>query len=408
MTKNLKALLEKRRSLIEEMNGMVETVEEETRSFDEAETSRLSEIRAEVTSIDATIDQVQEIRGLAAMDENMDYKGDNDVPEETKNTEVFETRGLEDYLRGRASEELRALTDATTLGNATENTAGNGGVTVPLSVHSEIIRKLEEQSPVFAATRKFTSITGNLKVARENEADDEGFIGETLDATKIRPSLKTVTLTQKRVGAATQLTNQLINDAGVDIVGYTNERLSRSVGKAIERGILLGAKASEEDDQTFRPLTKDAEIVAKEIELDGAGATVDELLTIYSAINPGYLDGSMWIVSRQVFNSILKLKDGDGTYLVFRDLVKGKPGYTLFGCPVHVSGVLTDNETEIVFGNIGQAYGMMIKKGMNMTTVTADTTQALAGGRLAVLDAYMDGAVINPDAVQTAKVTNTP
>lgn len=405
MTKNLKALLEKRNTLVTEMNGMVEAVEVETRSFDEGETSRLAEIRSEVTSLDATIKQVQEIRSMANVDENIDFKGDNKVADKVENTEVFETRGLEDYLRGRQSEELRALTDATTLANDTENTAGNGGVTVPTAVHSEIIRKLEEFSPVFDAVRKFGSVTGNLKIARESEADDEGFIGETLDATKIRPSLKTVTLNQKRVGAATQLTNQLIHDSGVDIVGYTNERLARSVSKAIERGILVGAKAGEEADQTFRPITKDADIVEKQITFDGAGATVDELLGAYSAINPGYLDGSMWIVSRAVFNSILKLKDGDGTYLVFRDLVNGKPGYTLFGCPVHVSNVLTDADVQLVFGNLGQAYGMLVKKGMNLTTVTADTTQALAGGRLAVLDAYMDGAVINPDAIITAGIT---
>ena len=48
---------------------------------------------------------------------------------------------------------------------------------------------------------------------------------------------------------------------------------------------------------------------------------------------------------------------------------------------------------------------MLVKQNMNLTIVTADTTQALAGGRLAVLDAYMDGAVINPDAVITASVT---
>ena len=40
---------------------------------------------------------------------------------------------------------------------------------------------------------------------------------------------------------------------------------------------------------------------------------------------------------------------------------------------------------------------------MNLVAVTADTTQALAGGRLYVLDAYMDGAVINPNAIVVAK-----
>lgn len=400
-------MLEKRNALVEELNGMVGKVEEETRSFDEAETSRVAEIRSEVTSIDATIAQVKEIRELASVDENIDFKGDNKV-EKLEKTEELEVRGLEDYLRGRNTEELRALTEATTLGNATENTAGNGGVTVPTAVHSEIIRKLEEESPVFQAVRKFGSVTGNLKIARETSNDDEGFIGETLDATKIRPSLKTVTLNQKRVGAATQLTNQLINDSGVDIVGYSNGLLTRSVMRAIERGILVGPKDPETTDQSFRPIIGDTDV--RNVELAGEGPTVEELLDIYSTLNPGYLDGSLFIMSRRVFNHILKLKDGDGTYLVFRDIVNGKPGYSLFGVPIYVTSVLTEqaDKKEIIFGNLSQAYGMLIKKNMNMIVVTADTTQALAGGRLAVLDAYMDGAVFNPDAVITASLTTTP
>ena len=69
MTKNLKALLEKRNTLVAEMNGMVGVVEEETRSFDETEVSRLAEIRSEVTSIDATIEQVKEMISAKTWDE---------------------------------------------------------------------------------------------------------------------------------------------------------------------------------------------------------------------------------------------------------------------------------------------------------------------------------------------------
>ena len=45
---------------------------------------------------------------------------------------------------------------------------------------------------------------------------------------------------------------------------------------------------------------------------------------------------------------------------------------------------------------------MLVKQGINLTNVTADTTQALAGGRLVIMDTYLDGAVINPKAVVTA------
>lgn len=408
---NLKALLEKRNSLVEEMSNIVETAETEERALEDAQISRLDEIKLDVNALDETIKRAKEVRSMTGKQEN---KGDLDLDKEKDlvgqdNTEK-EVRGFEQFLRGRYGEERRALEEAstTTLANSTEGTPGNGGVTVPTVVYDTIIEKLSEASPIFEAVRKFTSVTGNLKIAREDTLHDEGFIGETLDATKIRPTLKTVTLNQKRVGAATQLTNQLINDSGIDIVGYTNGLLSRSVMRAIERGILLGAKTGEEADQTFRPVIGDADV--ENVEFEGEGPGVEDILTLYSSLNPGYLDGSLFIMSRRVFNHILKLKDGDGTYLVFRDIVNGKPGYTLFGVPIYVTSILEDapEGKEIVFGNFQQAYGLLIKKNMNMIVVTADTTQALAGGRLAVLDAYMDGAVFNPDAVKTASITTTP
>ena len=129
---------------------------------------------------------------------------------------------------------------------------------------------------------------------------------------------------------------------------------------------------------------------------------------IYTALNPAYLDGAMIVVSREVFNQMVKYKDGDGTYLVFRDIVDGKPGYTIFGVPVYVTSLLKDQDVQFLFGNFQEAYGMLVKQDMNYTVVTADTTQALAGGRLTVLDAYMDGAVINPNAIVTASVTTAP
>lgn len=401
MGKNLKALKEKRNGLIEEMNTLADVADKEVRGFNEAELSRMSEIKAEVAGLDSTIASIKEVRSLAQAEDH--EEGEKEHMElEGKELEV---RGMEQFLRGQYGEERRALTNAnTTDGVGTEGgTAGQQGVTIPENVYGEIIELLGENAPVFEMTRKFPSATGSLKIAREGDQDDEGFIGETLDATKLKPMLKAVTLKQKRVAAALQLTNQLVNDSAVDIVGYSTRRLARSTAKAIERGILIGAKTGEEADDTFRPIIGDAGVLTHTIAAIDA-LTVEEILDIYGALNPGYLDGAAWIVSRAVFNKILKLKDGDGSYLVFRTIVEGRPGYTLLGCPVYVSDVLKDNATsQVVFGNINEGYGMMIKKDMNLVAVTADTTQALAGGRLYVLDAYMDGAVVNPNAIVVAK-----
>ena len=208
---NLKALLEKRNSLVEEMSSIVETAETEERALEDAQLSRLDEIKLDVNALDETIKRAKEVRSMTGKQEN---KGDLDLDKEKdlvgQDNAEKEVRGFEQFLRGRYGEERRALEEAstTTLANSTEGVPGNGGVTVPTVVYDTIIEKLSEASPIFEAVRKFTSVTGNLKIAREDTLHDEGFIGETLDATKIRPTLKTVTLNQKRVGAATQLTNQ--------------------------------------------------------------------------------------------------------------------------------------------------------------------------------------------------------
>lgn len=398
--KNLKALLEKRNSLVEEMTGIADKVESEVRGFDETEVSRMTELKAEVAGLDNTIKEVKETRSLAGVENIMEEGielGKDKIVDETN----VEVRGMEQFLRGQNGEELRALTEANTTAGVggVGGTAGQQGVTVPQNVHNEIIELMGEEAPVFDLARKFPSATGELKVAREGDTSDEGFIGETMDATKLKPVLKAVVLKQKRVGAALQLTNQLVNDSAVDIVGYSNRRLARSTGKAIERGILVGAATPETADETFRPIIGGADVLTQEIAaIDDV--TVEELLEIYGKLNPTYLDGAKWIVSRAVFNKILKLQDGDQGYLIFRNIIEGKPGYSLFGCQVFVSDVLTGNATsQIVFGNIGEAYAMLIKQDMNLVAVVADTAQALAGGRLYVLDAYMDGAVVNPNAV---------
>lgn len=393
MEVNLKAMLEKRNALVAEVQAVADTVEAETRAFDDAELSRISEIKVEVAQLDSAMSKIKEVRSLAEADTT---EGEDNM-EQIEITKEVELRGLEQYLRRHDGAELRALTEANTLKNAAEGTAGNGGVTVPTNVYEEIIELLGEAAPVFERARKFGTVTGNLKIAREDDEMDEGFIGETADATKLQPKLKTVTLTQKRVGAAIQLTNQLINDSGVDIVGYAQNRLTRSVAKAIEKGILVGDGTAD----GFAPIIGNADVL--KVETTTAGPTVEDLLDIYGALNPAYLDGAIWVVSRKTFNHILKLQDGDMGYLIFRGIIEGKPGYSLFGAQVFVSDTLTgENEGKIVFGNFERGYGMLIKKGMTLTNVTQDTTQALAGGMLSILDTYMDGAVFNPHALVVA------
>ncbi|WP_019157260.1 phage major capsid protein [Robertmurraya massiliosenegalensis] len=272
-------------------------------------------------------------------------------------------------------------------------TTAYGGAVIPENVHNTIIKKMEETSPVFAKARKLPSVSGTLKIAKEHGvATNAGFVEEGEELVMDVLSLDDVKLTQKRVGAAIQLSNQLQNDAAIDIVDYSVNLLSRRLAKVIEKSILTGEKDTE-----FRGIIGSA---IPTVTFTGVASDVEmeNLQELYLAIHPDFLTGAGFVIQRNFFNAIAKKTDANGHFYLQNGIVNGKLHYTLFGLPVDITDALPDN-TPVIFGNIEEAYSVMIKKGMGVTHVTADTKNALRGSRLIVLDAYMDGAVTNEQAV---------
>lgn len=64
---NLKKLIEKRNSLVEDMNNLVKVADEETRALNEEETKKFEGLRKEVADIDNTLKLAQEERKLMSV-----------------------------------------------------------------------------------------------------------------------------------------------------------------------------------------------------------------------------------------------------------------------------------------------------------------------------------------------------
>lgn len=373
---NLKALKEKRNAKLDEADNLLKAAEKETRSLSNDEKEKFDALTKEIRELN---DQISEL-------ENRQKDGivKTETMEEKRDMEKEkEIRAIEQYLRRQDGEEVRAL-----------QTTTQGGAVIPENVEGTIVLKMEDTSPVFARARKFASVAGTLKIAKESALTSAGFVGEGNDVLDQQISFEEVKLTQKRVGAAISLSNQLINDSAVDIVSYSLDLLSRRTAKAVEKSILVGSAPEE-----FKGIINDPEI--GNVEVSGA-VGIDNLLDLYNAVHPQFLDTSAFIMQRNFFNQIAKLKDGNGHYYMQNGVINGKLTYTLFGAEVLVTDALPD-ATPVLFGSIEESYAIMIKQGFSLQHVTGDTTQALRGSQLLVLDGYMDGAVYNPQAI--AKLT---
>lgn len=333
-----------------------------------------------------------------------------------KKTEYYKNKQLEEsshnmktvYRYGQAyrnEAEERKVTEVREFNDnlrSLEMTSGHEAV-VPETVSDMIVEKLAENSQVFAKARKLPTVSGSVKIPRETSVGLASFVGEGQSLIEEAFSLGEVTLTQKRAGAYIALTNQLINDAAINMADYVTNLLAKRTFKAIERSILRGTLAEE-----FAGIVPNTEIGTRNLSVT---ATDEELLEVLLdmtlSIHPEYLQRSEFIMSRPFYNRVAKLKDAAGRFYVQNGIQNGKPTYTLFGLEVVITDSLDAGdvgEVPCIIGSLQDGYAVMVKKGAQMTTVR-DSQHALQGSVGFLFDIYVDGKVYNPDALTKLTIT---
>lgn len=173
----------------------------------------------------------------------------------------------------------------------------------------------------------------------------------------------------------------------------------------LDRNVLVGTGDS---GNQFEGMVGHADIKNVTTAAQGAIGT-DDLVDLYNALHPDYQANGVFVMNRATFNTVVKLKDADNRYFLIRDISAAGAGYRMFGLPVLINDAMPDianDKQPILFADFQNAYATMIKKGLNFQHISGDTTQALRGAHLLLLDGYMDGKVLNPDAAVFLKVKN--
>ncbi|PGC57703.1 phage major capsid protein [Bacillus wiedmannii] len=339
--------------------------------------------------------QMQELRNQLAEMENEVREEQAQANTETRqlgevDTEKNELRGVEQFLKGDIhSTEVREMTTT------------SGAITVPTSLSNVIVEKLVEQAPLFQRAKSFTPVSGTLEVLRENTIGDATFIGEMEDATMDDFTFDKITLEQRRAATAIELSQQLVNDSGINVIDYAVNVLTKRLARKIDETVLNGdpTKKQFEGILTSTKVETFTSEVADKIALD-------ELLDLTLAVHPDHLEGAVFIMGRQAFNKIAKLKDANGNYHVVKDVVNGRPTYKIFEHEILIQEKMPafgTGEISVVFVNMAEAYATMIKKGAQLKRISDDTKQALRGSHMLMLDMYCDGKILNENAIKFLK-----
>ena len=383
---NLKALKEELNSVKDAKKALLNNAITEVRSLEDSENEELRQLNDRIEDLKSQIEKAEAELRSNSVEKIIENKGEIKMDKKE-----LELRAIENFIKnGVVEEEIRA----------TNTSAGNTAIQ-PTYIDNEIVRRLEEVAPVFAKARMFPSTAGELKIPREDAQNlwEMGFVGEDADVPEKAFKFDTITLKQVRVGACVKVTQQLLNDAEIDIVSYVVDMLARRLGATLDRHAIVGTGT--DDLQGLATLTKATHKVE---EVSATALNADVLLDAVHAMHPALLSGAEFYMNRKTYNALSKLKDGDGYYILKleKSVAVEEPHYTVFGFRVNVTNDVPDNK--VLFVNVAQACATMVKKGSQLVRISNDTQNALRGTHTFVIDAYVDFKLRDPQAVVVVKI----
>lgn len=324
----MKELIEKKNSILDEMDKLLEKVKTENRAFEENEIKRYNELKGELSRVKATIAAAEEQRSEEI----------SEPENKEKNTEEKEIRAFESYLRNPKILENRADTNLT---------FGANGAVIPATIANKIIDKVKEICPIFELATKYT-IGGTLTIPYIDSETSDNTMAYATEFTELESSsasFKSISLTGFLAGTLCKISKSLINNSDFDIVSYVVVHMAENVAQWIEGELLNGTSGKIEG----------LSGVTQSVTAASATAiTADELIDLQESIPDFYQSNAVWIMSKGTRTKIRKLKDGEGNFLLQRDFT-APANYTLLGKPVYIS----DNMPEMAAGNTAIYYGDM-------------------------------------------------
>ena len=325
---NLKALMERREELRQNMETLVNTADTECRAMTEEETAQFDAAESEIRAIDATIEREERTRGVSNLP----------APTDAEERAAAEESAFVDYVMGRVSE-LRAGEQNLTM--------ANNGAIIPTSIADRIVTAVRDRCPILSGATIYR-VNGTLKVpvwGKANTTHDiaVGYQTEFTELTADSGKFTSVDLSGYLAGALTLIGNSVENNSVFNVTDFIINQMAEEIALFLEKELLNGTSG-----KATGALSTPTVVTAA----SATAITADELIELQAQVKQVYQANACWTMAPETFTSLKKLKDSNGRYLL-QDDVTGEFPYRLLGKPVYLS----DNMLKLAAGASAVLYG---------------------------------------------------
>ena len=318
MSDFVKRLQEQRANIWEGMKATLDKAAEEGRDLTVEEQTEFDTRNAELDKLDVRVKSLRDAEQRTA-DAEAAFGDLLAKPQEREHGKDSDTGvQMRDFLSGKGgrSMEVRAekpfgIEELRTLSKLT---AGAGANTVKTSFYERLMAHMIEVSGILAAgpTVLNTDTGEQIQVPKTTAHSSAALIAEAGTITASDPTFGQVPLDAYKYANLIQVSNELVNDTSVDLLGYVAMQAGRAVGNAFGTHAITGTGSSQPNGL----------VTASSLGVTGAASVAgafsyDNLVDLYySVISPYRASRSCgWLLRDASMATVRKLKDGSGNYI---------------------------------------------------------------------------------------------
>jgi HK97 family phage major capsid protein len=342
--------IEMRQHAWEEAKALLDSAEAEKRDLSAEEQEKYDRISADLSERAAVIakmraDEEREAKFAAA-------------------TSHIETQvRVEQSLRNPDEEKVRALVNGDIRSAIFEHrdvTTASTGAPVPTSFYDQIVRHMVVAGPMLETSTMIRTTGGEkLQIPRSSAYSTAGLTPEGSAFAESDPTFQAfLELDAYKYGFLVQVAREMVEDSGIDLLGFLSEQAGIAIGVAVNTALTTGSGSS----APTGIVTAAGTGVTGSTAVSGA-FTADNLIDLSYSVNSAYrrMPGTGWAMTGATIAAVRKLKDTTNQYLFQPSLQAGQPDQ-LLGYPIYenpdVAAVATSAKS-VVFGNLRSYYVRM-------------------------------------------------
>ncbi|WP_407321771.1 phage major capsid protein [Dickeya ananatis] len=366
----LHELKQKRNNIAIDMRALHEKIGDA--AWTDEQRNQWNAAKSELDSLDTQIAREEELRRLDQMHvddsepeqrQQQQNNGDPASLAQEKRAAAFD-RFLRNGFAELTSEEREALKELRAQGTSPD---AKGGYTVPTQMLNKIVEMMRAYGGIASVAQILNTSNGqDITWSTSDGTAEEGeLLGENTEASEEDVTFGTAILGAKKLSSKIiRVSNELLQDSGVDIEAYLSARIGQRIGRGEAKYLVQGTGAG----TPVQPKGLVASVTGTVNTAAAAAFTWQEMNKLKHAIDPAYRGGPKfrWAFNDSTLQVIEEMVDGQNRPLWLPDVAGGTPA-TILNIPYVIDQAIDSIAAGKKFAFLGDFDRFIVRRITYMT-----------------------------------------